>query len=72
MLAWDVAEREDPAIASDVISRAYLRERISRVRSQPLMLHSDNGNALPQASRRVACCIAREPSEGTRRSQGLL
>jgi len=72
VVAWDVAEREKPAIAADVMSRARLRERISRGRSQPLMLHSDNGNALPQASRRVAFCHAREPSGGTRRAQGLL
>ncbi len=42
---WDVAEREDPAIAADLISRACIRERISKVRKQPLILHADNGNA---------------------------
>ncbi len=43
--ALDVAEREDPAIAADLVSRACLRERISKIRKQPLILHADNGNA---------------------------
>ncbi len=43
--AWDVAEREDPAIAADLVSRACLRERISKWRRQPLIPHADNGNA---------------------------
>ncbi len=42
--AWDVAEREDPAMEADLVSRACLRERISRGRSQPLILHADKGN----------------------------
>jgi transposase InsO family protein len=29
VVAWDVAEREDPAIAADLVSRACLRERIT-------------------------------------------
>jgi transposase len=45
VVAWDVAEREDPAIAADLVSRACLRERISKGRKQPLVLHADNGNA---------------------------
>jgi transposase InsO family protein len=45
VVAWDVAEREDPAIAADLVSRACLRERISKGRRQPLILHADNGNA---------------------------
>jgi len=52
-VAWDVAEREDPAIAADLVSRACLRERYccsegfaySKGRRQPLILHADNGNA---------------------------
>ncbi len=28
VVAWDVAEREDPAIAADLVSRACIRERI--------------------------------------------
>ena len=45
MAAWDVAEREDSAIAADLVSWACLRERISKSRQQPLILHADNGNA---------------------------
>jgi putative transposase len=50
VVAWDVAEREDPAIAADLVSRACLRERISRGRSLPLILHADNGNAMRAAT----------------------
>jgi len=45
-VAWDVAEREDPAIAADLVSIACLREWISKRRRQPLILHADNGNAM--------------------------
>jgi transposase len=45
VVAWDVAEREDAAIAADLVSRACMRERISKGRKQPLVLHADNGNA---------------------------
>ena len=51
VVAWDVAEREDPAIAADLVSRACLRERISKGRKQPLILHADNGNAMRAATR---------------------
>jgi len=34
VVAWDVDEREDPAIAADLVSRACLRERISKGRKQ--------------------------------------
>ena len=54
VIVWDVAERENPAIAADLISRACLRERISKGRSkgrsQPLTLHADNGNAMRAAT----------------------
>ena len=50
VVAWDVHEREDPAIASDLVSRACLRERISKGRKQPLILHVDNGNAMRAAT----------------------
>ncbi len=40
MVAWDVAEREAPAIAADLVSRACLRERISKRRRQPLIRHA--------------------------------
>ena len=45
VVAWDVAERKDPAIAADLISNACLRERIRKGRKQPLVLDADNGNA---------------------------
>ena len=50
VVAWDVAEREDPAIAADLLSRACLRERISKGRAKPLILHADNGNAMRAAT----------------------
>ena len=50
VVAWDVAEREDPAIAADLVSRACLRERISKSRQQPLILHADNGSAMRAAT----------------------
>ena len=50
VVAWDVAEREDSAIAADLVSRACLRERISKSRQQPLILHADNGNAMRAAT----------------------
>jgi len=46
VVAWDVAEREDPGIAADLVSRVCLRERISKCRRQLLILHSDNGHAM--------------------------
>ena len=46
VVAWDVDEREDPAIAVDLVSRACLRERICIGRKPPLVLHADNGNAM--------------------------
>ena len=50
VVAWDVDEREDPAIAADLVSRACLRERISKGRKHPLVLHADNGNAMRGAT----------------------
>ena len=50
VVTWDVAEREDPAIAEDLVSRACLRERINKGRRQPLILHADNGNAMRAAT----------------------
>ena len=44
VVAWDVAERKDTFIAADLVSRACLRERISKGRLQPLILHADNGH----------------------------
>ncbi len=45
VVAWEVAQREEAQIAADLVSRACLRERISKGRPQPLILHADNGNA---------------------------
>ena len=45
VVVWDVGEREDPAIAVDLVSRAYLIERISKGRKQPLTPNADNDNA---------------------------
>ena len=50
VVAWDVAEREDSQIAADLLSRPCLRERISKGRPQPLILHADNGNAMRAAT----------------------
>jgi transposase InsO family protein len=50
VVAWDVAEHEDAQIAADLVGRACLRERISRGRRQPLILHADNGNAMRAAT----------------------
>jgi transposase InsO family protein len=50
VVAWDVADREDAQIAADLVSRACLRERISRRRRQTLILHADNGNAMRAAT----------------------
>ena len=49
-MAWDVADREDSAIAADLVSRVCLKERISKGRKQPLVLHADNGNAMRAAT----------------------
>ena len=50
VVAWDVDEREDPVIAAALVSRAWLRERISKRRKQALFLHAGNGNALRAAT----------------------
>ena len=42
--------REDRPIAADLVSRACLRERIGKGRNQPLVLHTDNGNAMRAAT----------------------
>jgi putative transposase len=51
VIAWDLAEHEDPTIAADQVGRANIRERISKGRQQPLVLHADNGNAMRAATR---------------------
>jgi transposase InsO family protein len=50
VVVWDVAEREDSAIAADLVSRACLREWISKSRQQPLILYANNGNAMRAAT----------------------
>ena len=50
VVAWEVADREDSKIAADLVSRACLRERISKGRPHPLILHADNGNAMRAAT----------------------
>ena len=49
-MAWDIAKREAPAIAADLVSRACIRKRISKGHRQPLILHADNGNAMRAAT----------------------
>lgn len=46
VVAWDGADCEDPSIAEDLVSRACLRQRISKGRKQPLVLFADNGDAM--------------------------
>ena len=46
VVTWVVHEREDPAIAAELVSRACLRDQISKGRRQLLILLSDNGNAM--------------------------
>jgi len=53
IVAWDIAEREDAQVAADLISRACLRERISKRRQQRLILHADNGSAMRAATLEV-------------------
>lgn len=49
-MVWVVDEREDPAFAADLVSRACLRERISKGRKQPLILHAHNSIAMRAAT----------------------
>jgi len=50
VVASDLDEREDPAIAADLVSRACLRERTSKGRAKPLIFHADNGNPMRAAT----------------------
>jgi transposase InsO family protein len=63
IVSWDVADREDAQIAADLVGRACLRERISKSRRQPLILHADNGNAM-----RAATLESRLEEQGVLRS----
>ena len=57
-VAWDDAECEEPKLAADLVSRAWLKERYccaedfaySRGSQQALILHTDNGNAMHAAT----------------------
>ena len=53
VVAWDVEDSEDSKLAADLVARACLRERISKSRQQPLILHADNGNAMRAATLEV-------------------
>ena len=53
IVAWDVAEREDAQVAADLISRACIRERVSKRRQRRLVLHADNGSAMRAATLEV-------------------
>ena len=45
-----MAEREEAQIAADLVSRACLRDLISKGRPNPQVLHVDNGNAMRAAT----------------------
>jgi len=62
VVAWNVDKREDPASAADLVGRGCLKEKISKGRKQPLVLHSVNG--MP--------CVppVGKPAAGTGRSAG--
>lgn len=49
-MVWDVAEREDSAIAADLVSRAWLRERSSKGRKQQVVLHVVDVSAIRATS----------------------
>ena len=73
VVAWDVAEREEAQIAADLVSRACLRERISKGRPQPLVLHADNGNAVAAGFREaIAGGHSGKPAGGAWGTQILL
>ncbi len=66
VVAWDVAEREDAQTPADLVSRACLRQRVSKGCGQPLVLHADKSNA-----RRAAMLEARRENLGVLRSFSL-
>ncbi|WP_255097014.1 DDE-type integrase/transposase/recombinase [Synechococcus lacustris] len=73
VVAWDVEECEDAKLAAELVSRACLKELISRHHKQPLILHADNGNALAAGFRAaIACCDAGGATGGTRSLEILL
>ncbi len=46
VVSWDVLDREDSAIAADLVTLSCLSERISSGRKEPLNLYCDNGNIM--------------------------
>ncbi|MCP9925879.1 hypothetical protein KBY79_11740 [Synechococcus lacustris C3-12m-Tous] len=73
VLAWDVEQCEDAKLAAELVSRACPKERISRRRKQPLILHADNGNSLAAGFRAaIACCDTGDTTGGTRGVEILL
>jgi transposase InsO family protein len=50
VVAWNVADRGEALIATDLFSQACLRERISKGRPKLLILNTDNGNAVRTAT----------------------
>ena len=42
VVAWDVEKFESAELAAQLVSRPCIKERVSRRRKQPLILHADN------------------------------
>jgi len=53
VVAWDVEQSESAELAAQLVSRACLKERINSYRSQPLILHADNGSSMRAATLEV-------------------
>jgi len=53
VVAWDVEQSESAELAAQLVSRACLKERINSCRSQPLILHADNGSSIRGATLEV-------------------
>jgi len=48
--AWHVAEREAPTIAAELVTQAFLKERIIKRSELPLILHAHYGNGMGTAA----------------------
>jgi transposase InsO family protein len=53
VVALDVEQSESAELAAQLVSRACLKERISRRRKQRLILHADNGSSMRGANLEV-------------------
>jgi len=53
VVAWDVEQSESAELPAQLVSRSCLKERISKRRSQPLILHADNGTSMCGATLEV-------------------